>query len=142
MQQFLGNFCHAKLGTYPRHIANVPALADPGAWRLAVLADSWRHQHLRNVQRHNKSTGCARCEAVRPGHSVRPKTRLTESETDQSDPSTILRCFLSFKTVVTSRNIKVFQDKKFPFQKTAIYIYIRACLSLYIFIIERERERE
>jgi hypothetical protein len=50
----------------------------------------------------------ALCKAVRPGHSVRPKNRLTESGTDLI---TILRCFLSFKTVVTSRNIIVFKIK-------------------------------
>jgi hypothetical protein len=48
----------------------------------------------------------ARCEAVRPGHSVRPKIRLTESGTDLI---TILRCIPSFKTVLTSRNIIVFK---------------------------------
>ncbi len=42
---------------------------------------------------------------MRPGHSVRPKIRLTESGTDLI---TILRCFLSFKTALTSRNIIVF----------------------------------
>ncbi len=43
---------------------------------------------------------------VRPGHSVQPKIRLTESGTDLI---TILRCFLSYKTVVTPRNIIVFK---------------------------------
>ncbi len=51
-----------------------------------------------------------RCKAVRPGHSVlTPKIRLTESGTDLN---TILRCFLSFKTVVTSQNVIVFKIKK------------------------------
>jgi hypothetical protein len=52
-----------------------------------------------------------RCKTVRPGHwhSVRPKTRLTESGTDR-DLITILRCFL--KTVVTSQNVIVFKIKK------------------------------
>jgi hypothetical protein len=36
---------------------------------------------------------------VGPGLSVRPKLRLTESATDLI---TILRCALSFKTVVTA----------------------------------------
>jgi hypothetical protein len=45
---------------------------------------------------------------VRPGHSARSKIRLTGSGTDLI---TILRCFLSFKTVVTSRNIIVFKIK-------------------------------
>ncbi len=45
---------------------------------------------------------------MRPGHSVRPKIRLTESGIDLI---TILRCFLSFKTVVMSRNIIVFKIK-------------------------------
>jgi hypothetical protein len=40
----------------------------------------------------------ALCKAVRPGHMFWPKLRLTESGTDLF---TILRCFLSFKTVVT-----------------------------------------
>ncbi len=43
---------------------------------------------------------------MRPGHSVRPKIRPMASETDLI---TILRCFLSFKTVLTSRNIIVFK---------------------------------
>ena len=43
-----------------------------------------------------------------PGHSVRPKIRPMASETDLI---TILRCFLSFKTVVTSPNIIVFKIK-------------------------------
>jgi hypothetical protein len=45
---------------------------------------------------------------VRPGHSAQPEIRLTASGTDLI---TILRCFLSFKTVVTSRNIIVFKIK-------------------------------
>ncbi len=45
---------------------------------------------------------------MRPGRSVRPKIRLTRSGIDLT---TILRCFLSFKTVVTSRNIIVFKIK-------------------------------
>ncbi len=40
------------------------------------------------------------CKAVRPCHSVRRKIRLTESGTDLI---TILKYFLSFKTVVTSQ---------------------------------------
>ncbi len=55
---------------------------------------------------------------VRPGHSVRPKIRLTEFGTDLI---TILRCLLSFKTVVTIRNIIVFK-KNIPGQKTAIRV--------------------
>ncbi len=43
---------------------------------------------------------------MRPSHSVRPKNRLTASG---NDLISILRCFLSFKTVVTSRNIIVFK---------------------------------
>jgi hypothetical protein len=43
---------------------------------------------------------------VRPDRSVRSKKRLTESGTDLNP---ISRCFLSFKTVVTSRNILVFK---------------------------------
>ncbi len=69
-----------------------------------------RHQYLRNVHRHNKSTCCARCKAARPGHSARPKIRAIASGTDLI---TILRCFLSFKTVFTSPNIIVFKIK-FP----------------------------
>ncbi len=34
------------------------------------------------MQRQNKSTWFARCKAARPGHSFRPKIRLTESGTD------------------------------------------------------------
>ncbi len=49
---------------------------------------------------------------------VRPKHRLTVSGTDLI---TILRCFLSFKTVVTSRNIIVFKIK-IPSQKTVIRV--------------------
>ena len=41
-----------------------------------------------------------------PGRSDRSKKRIIESGTDLN---TILRCFLSFKTVVTSRNILVFK---------------------------------
>ncbi len=55
---------------------------------------------------------------MRPGHSVWPKIRLTESETDLI---TILRCFLSFKTVLTSRNIIVFKIF-FSGKKTAIWV--------------------
>ncbi len=56
---------------------------------------------------HIKSTWCMWCEAVRPSHLVRPKIRLAESGTDLI---TILRCFLSFKTVFsTSQNIIVFK---------------------------------
>ncbi len=51
---------------------------------------------------------------MRPCHWVRPKIRLTESGTDLI---TILRCFLSFKTVVMSRNIIAFKIK-FPRPKT------------------------
>jgi hypothetical protein len=68
------------------------------------------HEHLKHVLCHNKSTCCARCKAARPIHSVQPKIRLTASGTDLI---TILRCFLSLKTVVTSRNIIVFKIKKF-----------------------------
>ncbi len=50
----------------------------------------------------------ARCKTGRPGLSVRPKIRLPESGTDLI---TMLRCFLSFKTVVTSRNIMAFKIK-------------------------------
>ncbi len=42
----------------------------------------------------------------RPGRSVQSKKRLTGSGTDLN---TVLRCFLLFKTVVTSRNILVFK---------------------------------
>jgi hypothetical protein len=52
----------------------------------------------------------ARCKVVRPGNLVWPKIRLTASVTDLI---TILRCFLSFKTVTTSRDIVVFKIK-FP----------------------------
>ncbi len=55
---------------------------------------------------------------MRPGHSVRPKIRLTESGTDLI---TILRCFLSFKTVCTTRNIIVFKIF-FRQKKTAIRV--------------------
>ncbi len=48
------------------------------------------------------------CKTVRLKHSARPKIRLTESGTDLI---TILRCFLSFKLVITSRNIIVFKIK-------------------------------
>jgi hypothetical protein len=41
----------------------------------------------------------ARCKAVRPGHSIWPKIRVTESGIDLI---TIFEVFLSFKTVVTS----------------------------------------
>jgi hypothetical protein len=41
----------------------------------------------------DKLTCLAWCKAVRPGHSVRPKIRLTESATDLI---TILRYFFSF----------------------------------------------
>jgi hypothetical protein len=75
-------------------------------------------QHLKHVLCHNKSTCCAWCKAARPIHSVRPKIRLTASGTDLL---TILRCFLSFRTVVTSRNIIMFKIK-FPGQKTAIRV--------------------
>jgi hypothetical protein len=74
----------------------------------AALQDSWRHEYLKHVHWQNKSTCFARCKAVRSGLSVRPKIRLTESGTDQI---TILRCFLSFKTVVMSRNSIVFKIK-------------------------------
>ncbi len=63
---------------------------------------------MKHVLWQNKSTCFARCKAVRPGHSVWPKIRLTESGTDQI---TILRCFLSFKTVIISRNNIVFKIK-------------------------------
>ncbi len=43
---------------------------------------------------------------MRPSHSVRPKIRLTASG---NDLITILRCFLSFKAVVTARNINFFK---------------------------------
>ncbi len=45
---------------------------------------------------------------MKPGHSVLPKIRLTASGTDLI---TILRCFLAFKTVLTSRNIIAFKIK-------------------------------
>ncbi len=45
---------------------------------------------------------------MRPRHSVRPNIRLTGTGTDLI---TILRCVLSFKTVVTSRIIIVFKIK-------------------------------
>ena len=64
---------------------------------LDVMCSRLWDQPLRNVLRHNKSTCCARCKAVRPGHSVQSKLRTTDYWTDQI---TIFRCFLSFKTVV------------------------------------------
>jgi hypothetical protein len=54
-------------------------------------------------------------QAARPSHSVRPKSRLTESGTDLV---TIFRCFLSFQIVVTTRNTIVFKIK-FSRPKTA-----------------------
>ncbi len=66
---------------------------------LLVHQDSYWHQHLQHVQRHNKSTCCAQCTAAGPGLSDWPKLRLTESGTDLI---TILRCDLSFKTIVTA----------------------------------------
>jgi hypothetical protein len=45
---------------------------------------------------------------MRPWHSIQPKIRLTEHVTDLI---TMLRCFLSFNTVVMSRNIMVFKIK-------------------------------
>ncbi len=62
-----------------------------------MVNSSWRHK----------------CKAVRPGRSDRSKKRLTGSETDLN---TILRCFLSFKTVILSRNILLFKIF-FPRQK-------------------------
>ncbi len=55
---------------------------------------------------------------VRPGRSVRSKKRLTEPGTDLN---TILRCFLSFKTFVTSQNIIVFKII-FPGPKMAVRV--------------------
>ena len=43
---------------------------------------------------------------MRPSHPVQSQNKLTEVGTDLV---TILRCFLSFKTVATSRNILVFK---------------------------------
>ena len=57
-------------------------------------------------------------KAERTRHSVRHKFRLTESGTDLI---TIERCFLSFKTVVTSRNIIVFKIN-LSMPKTAIRV--------------------
>ncbi len=48
---------------------------------------------------------------MRPCHSAQPEIRLIESGTDLI---TILRCFLSFETLVTSRNIIVFKKKFLP----------------------------
>jgi hypothetical protein len=58
------------------------------------------------------------CKAVKPSHSVQLKLRLTESGTDLI---TILSCFLSFKTVATSRNIIVFKTH-FPCRKTVVRV--------------------
>jgi hypothetical protein len=66
------------------------------------------HEYLKHVLWQNKSTCFALCKTARPGHSVQPKIRVTESGTDQI---TILRCFLSFKTVVISQNSIVFKIK-------------------------------
>jgi hypothetical protein len=55
---------------------------------------------------------------VRPCHSIWPKISLTKPGTNLI---TSLRCFLSFKTVVTSRNIKVFKIFFFS-RKTAIRV--------------------
>ncbi len=46
---------------------------------------------------------------MRPGRSVRPKIRLTEYGPDLIS---ILRCFLSFETVLTTRNIIVFKTSR------------------------------
>jgi hypothetical protein len=56
-------------------------------------------------------------------HSVRPNIRLTEAGTDLI---TILMWFLSFKTVLTSRNIIVFKIK-FPLPKTVIRVMHAFC---------------
>jgi hypothetical protein len=59
---------------------------------------------------------------VRPCHLIQPKIRLTEYETDLI---TILRCFLLFQTVVTSRNIIAFKIK-FSLQKKTIRVCVRS----------------
>jgi hypothetical protein len=59
---------------------------------------------------------------VRPGRLVRSKNRLTESGTDLN---TILRCFRSFKKVVTSQNVIVFKIS-FPRPKNGFPSHGRA----------------
>ena len=86
-------------GDYPAE----PGGVQKGHWTRAEVARCLKH-----VLCDFKSTLCHRCKAVRPGQSVRSKKGLTESWIDLT---TILRCFLSFKTVVTSRNILVFKIK-------------------------------
>ncbi len=90
---------------------------------IYITCTSWWHKHLKHVLCLNKSTCWARCKAVRPGHSVLPNIRLTEAGTDLI---TILRCSLSFKTVLTSRNITVFKIK-FPLPKTVIRVMHAFC---------------
>ena len=68
-----------------------------GADGAAVLGGSWYSEHSKHVLSPFNFKLNGRCKAVRPKRSVGLEKILSESGTGLI---TILRCFLSFKTVV------------------------------------------